>query len=70
MTVALTALVFALVEGNAWGWGSPEILALLALSVAAFVAFVLIERRSAAPRSSTSRRCAPSSSSARTSSRS
>ena len=30
ITVGLTALVLALVEGNAWGWGSPEILALLA----------------------------------------
>ncbi len=49
MTVALTALVFALVEGNAWGWGSPGILGLLALSVAAFVAFVAVERRAAAP---------------------
>src|ERR687896_272248 len=48
LTVALTALVFALVEGNAWGWGSPGILALLALSVAAAVAFVVIERRAAA----------------------
>ena len=33
MTVGLTALVLALVEGNAWGWGSPGILGLLALSV-------------------------------------
>jgi EmrB/QacA subfamily drug resistance transporter len=49
LTVALTALVFALVEGNAWGWSSPGILGLLALSVAAAVAFVAIERRSAAP---------------------
>jgi EmrB/QacA subfamily drug resistance transporter len=49
LTVALTALVFALVEGNAWGWGSPGILGLLALSVAAAVAFVAIERRAAAP---------------------
>jgi EmrB/QacA subfamily drug resistance transporter len=49
MTTALTALVFALVEGNAWGWGSPEILGLLALSAAAAVAFVVIERRAAAP---------------------
>ena len=49
LTVALTALVFALVEGNAWGWGSPETLALLALSVAAAIAFVAIERRAAAP---------------------
>jgi EmrB/QacA subfamily drug resistance transporter len=49
MTVALTALVFALVEGNAWGWGSPEIIGLLALSVVSAMAFAVIERRSAAP---------------------
>jgi EmrB/QacA subfamily drug resistance transporter len=49
ITVGLTALVFALVEGNAWGWGSPEILGLLVLSAAAFVAFVAIEKRAAAP---------------------
>src|SRR5215204_6161974 len=49
ITVGLTALVFALVEGNSWGWGSPGILGLLALSVVAFAAFVAIERRSAAP---------------------
>jgi len=49
MTVGLTALVFALVEGNSWGWGSPGILGLLALSVAAFAAFAVIERRAAAP---------------------
>jgi EmrB/QacA subfamily drug resistance transporter len=49
LTVSLTALVFALVEGNAWGWASPGLLALLALSVAAAVAFVAIERRSPAP---------------------
>ena len=49
MTVALTALVFALVEGNSWGWGSPGILGLLALSVASSAAFVVIERRASAP---------------------
>jgi EmrB/QacA subfamily drug resistance transporter len=49
LTVGLGALVLALVEGNAWGWGSVEILSLLALSVLSLVAFVLIERRSAAP---------------------
>jgi predicted MFS family arabinose efflux permease len=49
MTVALTALVFALVEGNSWGWGSPAILGLFALSIIAFAAFVAIERRAAAP---------------------
>ena len=41
--------MFALVEGNAWGWGSPGIIGLLALSVAAFAAFAAIERRAAAP---------------------
>jgi EmrB/QacA subfamily drug resistance transporter len=49
MTVALTALVFALVEGNSWGWGSPGILGLLALSAVALAAFVAIERRATAP---------------------
>jgi EmrB/QacA subfamily drug resistance transporter len=49
MTVSLTSLVFALVEGNSWGWGSPGILGLLALSVVALAAFVAIERRAAAP---------------------
>ena len=29
LTGALTALVLALVEGNSWGWGSTEIVALL-----------------------------------------
>ena len=49
MTVALTALVFALVEGNSWGWGSPGIIGLLALSAVAFIAFVAIERRATSP---------------------
>jgi EmrB/QacA subfamily drug resistance transporter len=45
LSVALTALVFALVEGNAWGWGSPEIVALFVLSAVSFVAFALLEPR-------------------------
>src|SRR5262245_45799050 len=49
LTVGLTALVLALVEGNAWGWGSFEIIALFALSVVAITGFVLIELRSPAP---------------------
>ena len=49
LTVGLTALVLALVEGNAWGWGSAGIIALLVLAVVGLVAFVLIERRSRAP---------------------
>ncbi|HYM56385.1 MAG TPA: MFS transporter [Solirubrobacteraceae bacterium] len=49
LTVGLTALVLALVEGNAWGWGSAVVLGLLALAVAALTAFTVIERRSPAP---------------------
>src|ERR671930_1382219 len=49
LTVGLTALVLALVEGNAWGWGSPGILALFDAAAAALVAFVAIEGRSPAP---------------------
>jgi EmrB/QacA subfamily drug resistance transporter len=49
LTVGLTALVLALVEGNAWGWGSAEVLALFALAVASLAGFVAIERRSPAP---------------------
>jgi EmrB/QacA subfamily drug resistance transporter len=49
LTTGLTALVLALVEGNSWGWGSPEIIGLFALSVAAIVAFVWIEARSPSP---------------------
>ena len=49
LTVGLTALVFALVEGNAWGWGSARILGLLAFAVAALAAFVRIELRSPVP---------------------
>src|SRR5436190_2008769 len=49
LATGLTALVLALVEGNAWGWGSARIVALLAASVLALVGFVLIERRSPVP---------------------
>jgi EmrB/QacA subfamily drug resistance transporter len=49
LTTGLTALVLALVEGNAWGWGSPEIIALLAGAVVSLAAFAVIERRSASP---------------------
>ena len=49
LTGALTALVLALVEGNSWGWGSPEIVALLAGAVVGLVAFVAIELRVRAP---------------------
>src|SRR5690348_13473932 len=47
--VALTSLVYALLRAHEVGWGSPVIVALLAVAAAGLVAFVLIERRVAAP---------------------
>jgi EmrB/QacA subfamily drug resistance transporter len=49
LTGALTALVLALVEGNAWGWGSPAIVGLLAGSILGGLAFVAVENRVKAP---------------------
>jgi len=49
ITVGLTALTLALVEASAWGWGSPRILGLFALSVAGLVAFARIEQRVKVP---------------------
>ena len=46
---ALGALVLALLRGNADGWTSPRILALLIASVVGIGLFVWIERRSSAP---------------------
>ena len=50
LTVGLTALVLALVEGNAWGWGSPEIVAPAGRSPrSALPTFVFVENRVKAP---------------------
>src|SRR5687768_12001813 len=49
LSAGLTALVLALIEGNSWGWGSPEIVALLVTAVVGFAAFVAIEVRSKVP---------------------
>jgi EmrB/QacA subfamily drug resistance transporter len=49
LTAGLTALVLALVEGNSWGWGSPEILALFGLSAVSLIAFPILERAVRAP---------------------
>ena len=49
LTVGLTALVLALVEGNAWGWGSPEIIGLLLAAAVALPTFVFVENRVKAP---------------------
>jgi EmrB/QacA subfamily drug resistance transporter len=49
LTASLTALILALVEGNSWGWGSTEIIALLAGAVIGLAAFVAIELRVKVP---------------------
>jgi EmrB/QacA subfamily drug resistance transporter len=45
LSVGLSALVLALVEGNAWGWSSGRIVALLAAAVAGLGIFAVIEPR-------------------------
>ena len=49
LTIGLTALVLALVEGNAWHWGSGRVISLLATAAVGLVGFVVIELRSRAP---------------------
>src|SRR6266498_2964734 len=48
ITGALTALMFALIRGNALGWASPAIVALFATAAVAFAGFVIYELRIAA----------------------
>ncbi|WP_188197094.1 MFS transporter [Nonomuraea sp. SYSU D8015] len=47
--LALSALTYALIEGEEAGWTSPGILAAFGVSAAAAVAFVLVEARAAEP---------------------
>jgi EmrB/QacA subfamily drug resistance transporter len=49
LTLGLAALVLALVEGNAWHWGSTRELALLAVAGVALAGFAIIERQRRAP---------------------
>src|SRR6476619_3421876 len=45
-SVGLTALILALIEGNRWGWGSPQIIALFVTAIVGLVGFALIEMHS------------------------
>jgi len=45
LSTGLTALVLPLAEGNAWGWGSPAILALLATAAISIIMFAIVEPR-------------------------
>jgi EmrB/QacA subfamily drug resistance transporter len=49
ISVGLGTLVLALVEGNSWGWGSPAIIGLFAVSAVSLVAFAVAEVRSLEP---------------------
>jgi EmrB/QacA subfamily drug resistance transporter len=49
ITIGLTAVVLALVEGNRWHWGSTKVVALLAVAVVALGSFIAIEQRVKAP---------------------
>src|SRR5919197_28382 len=48
ITGALTALMFALIRGNAMAWASPAIVALFTTAAVAFAGFVIYELRIAA----------------------
>jgi EmrB/QacA subfamily drug resistance transporter len=45
ISAGLTALVLALIEGNSWGWGSPETVSLLVTAVVGLVAFELFRSK-------------------------
>lgn len=50
LTLALTALVLAILEGGrAWAWDSPASIGLFVVAGALIIAFVLVERRAAEP---------------------
>jgi EmrB/QacA subfamily drug resistance transporter len=49
LTLGLTALVLALVEANAWHWGSTRVISLLVIAGISLPAFVIVERRVATP---------------------
>jgi EmrB/QacA subfamily drug resistance transporter len=49
LSTGLAALVLALVEGNAWGWGSAPIIGLLAFAIVSLTVFAIVEARIANP---------------------
>jgi predicted MFS family arabinose efflux permease len=49
VTAGLIALVYALVKGNDFGWGSARTIGALAVAVVLLAAFVVVERRVSAP---------------------
>jgi EmrB/QacA subfamily drug resistance transporter len=49
VTAGLVVLVYAIVKAQSFGWGSANTLGLIGVAIALLTAFVVIERRSAAP---------------------
>jgi len=49
LTLGLTALVLALIEGNGWGWGSTKTVSMLVASVVLLAAFAITELRVDSP---------------------
>lgn len=49
LALALFGIVFAVVQGQTWGWGSAAILGILAASLVLFAIFVIVESRVAEP---------------------
>ncbi|WP_433795975.1 MFS transporter [Actinoplanes sp. CA-252034] len=45
LSVSLVGLLLAISKGQAWGWGAPETIGLLAAGVVGLVVFVLVELR-------------------------
>lgn len=45
----LASLVLAVNRGEAWGWGSPEIIGLFVVAAALLISFIVVERRSISP---------------------
>ena len=45
----LLSLMVALTEGERWGWGSPPLLAVVALAVASFLVWGIVESRTRSP---------------------
>jgi EmrB/QacA subfamily drug resistance transporter len=49
LSVGLVALLLAISKGQAWGWGEPKTIGLLALGVVALIGFVFVELRVTEP---------------------
>jgi EmrB/QacA subfamily drug resistance transporter len=49
LSVGLTGLILALIEGNSWGWGSIQIVLLFVTAAAGMVAFAVIETHRRVP---------------------